>query len=63
MRIEKTSGLGLFQKLKEHVVFMKEAAKNCAFLGSFFDYFLWGGMERGGGGVAGDGSFTSELVL
>jgi hypothetical protein len=58
MRIEKTSGLGLFQKLKEHVVFMKEAAKNCAFLGSFFDYFLWGG-----GVVAGDGSFTSELVL
>jgi hypothetical protein len=61
MRIEKTSGLGLFQKLKEHVVFMKKASKNCAFLGSFFHYFLWGGMERGG--VAGDGSFTSELVL
>jgi hypothetical protein len=49
MRIEKTSELGLFQKLKEHVVFMKEVAKNCAFLGSFFHYFLWGG-RRGVGG-------------
>jgi methionine-rich copper-binding protein CopC len=49
MRNEKTSGLGLFRKLKEHVVFMKEAAKNCAFLGSFFHYFLWGGREGGGG--------------
>jgi hypothetical protein len=54
---QKPLGYGYFKKLKEHVVFMKEAAKN-AFLGSFFHYFLWG---AGGGG--GGWQFTSELVL